>query len=119
MTQHLRVRLNIVTLKQYLEKKMIPRGLRLKKNPTFSMTPDCTTKWNSILSDCSLKLIQLMIANEQYKIGEINNKKIEKTKKTLDAYSTNSDFSDLQSKLNINLEEFEKNLMSIKKSKFA
>lgn len=62
--QHIRTTWNILTLEQYLEKKMVPRDLRLKKNPTFPVSEEFTSKWNEILTDCSLKLIQLLIMAE-------------------------------------------------------
>lgn len=56
------------TLEQYVEKSMIPRGLRIKKNPTFQADESFNKKWNDTLSDCSLKLIKLLIEHEYEKL---------------------------------------------------
>lgn len=115
MEQHLRMWWKVATLEHYAKKKMIPRGLRLKKNTTCTALSDFVTKWNEILTDCSLKLIQLLITNEQEKITEMNHKN-EETKNTLGAYSSNTQYGELQTILNKNLEQYENALMKTKKS---
>lgn len=56
---------------QYIAREMVPRGLRIKKNPTFQACEIFTTKWNQIPSDCALKLIHLLISYEQEKLTDI------------------------------------------------
>ncbi|OCT70285.1 hypothetical protein XELAEV_18037207mg [Xenopus laevis] len=52
----------IASFEKYLSLKMIPRGLRIKKYPTFLTNDDeCMDQWNKILSDCSLRLMALLI----------------------------------------------------------
>lgn len=115
--QYLKVMWNVVTLEQYLHKEMISRGLRMKKNPTFSATEDFTCKWNAILSNCSFKLIELILAAENDKITEIY-QKIEETTTIVESYSDDECFQDMQKKLMYNLELCEKDIMSLKKRKF-
>lgn len=59
------------TLKTYLDRQMIPRLLCIKKLPTTMYSKDFLSKWNSILSQCSLELIQLIIQFEESKLLEI------------------------------------------------
>lgn len=52
MHKELKVGWNHATLNTYLEKRMIPRGLLLKKNTTATYPPEFHTEWNDILSKC-------------------------------------------------------------------
>lgn len=49
------------SLKMYLEKNMIPRGLHLRKTPTTIYSDLFVAKWNDILSVCSLSLMELIV----------------------------------------------------------
>lgn len=53
------------TLKTYVEKSIIPRGLRMNKMPTSVQTDTFMVEWNSVLSDCSIKLMKLLIQQEE------------------------------------------------------
>lgn len=68
MSQQLRTCWNTTTLEQYLEKGMVPRGLRIKKNPLFQSTEEFQTQWNTILSECFPKLICSIITSEKEKL---------------------------------------------------
>lgn len=74
MSLQLRTWWNATTLEEYANKAMIPRGLRIKKNPTFQTTEDFTRRCNETLSECSLKLIKLLIEHEQAKLQTVSEK---------------------------------------------
>lgn len=72
MSQHLRTWWNVTTLEMFLVFHMIPRGLRIRKNPTFAAPDEFIQQWNDVLSDCLFKLIQLLISYEHKKLQEID-----------------------------------------------
>lgn len=57
-----KLELHCITLSDYWREELIPRGLRIKKFPSFvSENPDFKEKWEAILNKCSLDLILLLI----------------------------------------------------------
>lgn len=105
------------SLKMYIEKQMIPRGLRLKKIPTTSYSDAFITKWNDILSSCSLSLMDLIVTEEITKLQSLH-AEIEKTQTNLNVYTDTEDFSSLQEKMTNNIAKLESTIMNLKKSKF-
>lgn len=60
--KELKLSLHMTSLSDYWREKMIPRGLRIKKFPSFGF-PDMEFKhkWEAILNKCSLDLMLLLI----------------------------------------------------------
>lgn len=57
-----RLELHAITLSDYWREEIIPRGLRMKKFPTFGKDDaDFRRRWEAILNKCSLDLILLLI----------------------------------------------------------
>lgn len=106
------------TLKSYLERDMIPRGLRIKKYPTTTYSDEFKKAWNSILSRCSLDLIKLIVKHEEQKLTEVRASIIEVEKTANEKFSTQPDFTDLISKMNDNISKLEEIITNIKKKKY-
>lgn len=105
------------SLKKYVDKPMIPRGLRLKKTPTTMYTESFDTDWQIALSTCSITLMKLIISQEETKLqtleGEINNTRLE-----LDKYKDAEGFNMLNEKMTKNVDKLEQSIMQTKISKF-
>lgn len=62
MIKEMRLWWDISTLENYLKSGRIPRGLRIRKFPTFSdISRDFVEAWNNILSSCSAQLMELIV----------------------------------------------------------
>lgn len=58
----LKLQLHMTTLSDYWREKMIPRGLRIRKFPSFGADDgEFKNKWEAILNKCSLDLMLLLI----------------------------------------------------------
>lgn len=106
------------TLRSYVTKSMIPRGLRLKKAPTAKYTEEFTNKWNAILSDCSLKLMRLIIEQEELILKDIA-EEIQITVTSLTPFEGNGDLAGLKAAMESNLLKLEDMITETKKSKFS
>lgn len=71
MQKELRTWWDYTTLNSYLDKKFIPRGLRIKKIATTIYPEPFQNEWNSILTNCSVELIKLITQYEQKSLDEI------------------------------------------------
>lgn len=65
MRKEFKIWWDVTTLNAYIEKRMIPHGLRIKKVAAIPQTPEFTDKWNETLSECSHKLMLLIVQHEQ------------------------------------------------------
>lgn len=65
----------MTTLSDYWREKMIPRGLRMKKFPSFGFAdPEFKHKWEAILNKCSLDLMLLLIEEAKKQKLQTQNK---------------------------------------------
>lgn len=70
----LKLQLHMTTLSDYWRERMIPRGLRIKKFPSFGADDkEFRNKWEAILNKCSLDLMLLLI--EEAKKQQIQTQK--------------------------------------------
>lgn len=111
--KELRLWWDATTLKSYCVKNMIPRGHRLKKVLTAKYTDEFMEEWNKTLSECSLKLMGLIIQQEETQLKEIN----EEIKVTTDA--STSEYVILEKKTEESLQKLEESVMATKRSKFS
>lgn len=95
--KELKVWCDSTTLDNYVNKNMIPRGLRIKKTPTSTYNEDFTTKWNLILSDCSIKLMQLIISPENVVLNEVRSE-IKELQQNIMPYADTQAFIDMDTK---------------------
>ncbi|KAG8593608.1 hypothetical protein GDO81_000903 [Engystomops pustulosus] len=105
------------TLTSYLNRKMIPRGLRIKKMPTTIYSDLFLETWNQTLSDCSEKLMALIIQEEQNILANIK-LEMEDIKNQLNELSPTENLSNVEEEIKSNLTEMENSIMEIKKKKF-
>ncbi|OCT80155.1 hypothetical protein XELAEV_18026969mg [Xenopus laevis] len=94
----------IVSLEKYIQLKMTPRGLRIKKFPTsLSENSMFMSHWNQTLTDCSLKLMDLIVEEKDlmYKMLKVDIKSIREDISTFKYWSEIDWFNSiLQNKIN-------------------
>ncbi|XP_069609164.1 uncharacterized protein [Ranitomeya imitator] len=116
MINEMKVWWDFTTLDNYVQKDMIPRGLRIKKIPTTIYSQQFVDEWNMILSNCSTKLMQLIMKYEDIKLkniqSEINDIKTSLEKKDINKY--NEELKNIKTSL-LKSEDL---IMSRKKNKF-
>lgn len=105
------------TLKTYVEKAIIPRGLRINKAPTAPHPEMFMTTWNSILTDCSIKLMKLIIQHEEITITTVNSEIVELHEQIKEFENTVA-FQTLNEKINTNMQKLEDHITDMKKVKF-
>lgn len=64
---------------------MVPRGLRIKKIPTPLFDDTFVSKWNDILTDTSIRLMQLIVSYEEEALVKIQSD-IKETQASLQQY---------------------------------
>ncbi|OCT78630.1 hypothetical protein XELAEV_18029718mg [Xenopus laevis] len=80
MIKETRLWWDISTLENYLKSGRIPRGLRIRKFPTFTdVTRDFVESWNKILSTCSERLMELIVSfhSEKHKMIQSDIKELQ------------------------------------------
>lgn len=117
LTKEMRIWWDLSTLKNYAEKKMIPRGLRIKKFPSIVYTEDFKQKWQDILTTCSLNLIQLIISHEESMLVDIR-QKIITLQDSVKIHAEMELFNNLDGHMRENLNKLEKVITDIKHNKF-
>lgn len=108
---------DFTTLKKYVEFKMVPRGLRLKKIPTTIYNDSFLEKWNSILTTCSFKLIDLIISFEETELN-VTRDEIKVAQDNLKKLKIGEEYKTLDEKINKNIADLQKSITEMKKSKF-
>ncbi|OCT82232.1 hypothetical protein XELAEV_18024748mg [Xenopus laevis] len=108
----------VAEFKNYIKAKMVPRGLRLKKSPSFNLKKsggqEFLDKWNLILSDCSLNL---MIDENTKNITKIN-KQVQEEKRKLEEKKEDKQFSDLNDRIKSELTKIQQEIKTRKKKTF-
>lgn len=115
--KELRTWWDATTLKSYISKKMIPRGLRLKKFPTSNYSESFTTEWNDTLTDCSLKLMGLLVKQEDLMLNDLNIE-IQALEQLITTEHNKEEYTLLKEKMETNLRKLEDDVMNMKKVKF-
>lgn len=108
---------DLSTLRKYIDKEMIPRGLRLRKFPTTIYNEEFIKNWENTLTDCSCKLIKLIIHQEETILVEIRNE-IESAQAAVAVHSQLEAFNTLDTRIKENLSKLEKSITEIKQRKF-
>lgn len=99
-------------LEIYIRKNMIPHGLRICKTPKSAYGDDFMQQWNTILSDCSVKWMQLILTQESTICVEIKQLQID-----VAAYTHLKAFKDLDLKIKTNITKMESLIMETKQTK--
>lgn len=105
-------------LQRYQSAKMIPRGLRLKKQPTTTYEVDFHEEWNAKLSECSFMLMDMLIKREQRKLEELK-QEIEGKENDLRGAMTDTDFQSIARNIGEKVKKHEDSFVEIKQRKFS
>lgn len=105
------------TLQSYVDKAMVPRGLRIKKFPTFVYPDTFKKEWEGILSDCSLKLINLIIKHERDTLSQLQTE-ITTIKTSMQNQESTQDYKRLYAEMESNISKMEDQITVIKQRKF-
>lgn len=70
---------------------MIPRGLRIKKFPSFTYPETFKQQWENVLTECSQKLTKLIITHEQETLTQIQ-MDISTLQATADIHATSEEY---------------------------
>ncbi|XP_075119258.1 uncharacterized protein LOC142194142 [Leptodactylus fuscus] len=105
-------------LKTYHDKAMIPRGLRINKFSTTVFNEEFKSKWERILSQCSLDLMNLIIQEEEVRMKEYKTELI-KVKEDLVKFESSKTYLDLYPKIQAQMKDLEDNIIKTKKTKFV
>lgn len=107
---------DLTTLNKYVEKGMIPRGLRIKKIPTTIFSEVFTKEWNEILSSCSIKLMELIVKYEDEKLKNLS-VRLEDLDKDLSAFKSLKEYQEQIQRMEDVINKQEENISIIKRSK--
>lgn len=96
---------SIVNLSDYWREGRIPRGLRVKKFPSFGLEdPDFRSRWEGILNKCSLDLILLIIEHSKREKEETQ-KQLEEIKSQISTIKDDQKKLPFENKLKEDLEK--------------
>lgn len=111
--------LHCITLSDYWRKDMIPRGLRIKKFPSFgSDNTDFKDKWEAILNKCSLDLILLLITEAKIQKNNVQEEIQELKQKIADIQDSAQTKESFEQKLRVDIEKLSQTLRQLKLDKF-
>ncbi|XP_056387361.1 uncharacterized protein LOC130282757 [Hyla sarda] len=105
------------TLTTYLNKNMVPRGLRLKKRPVKVYSQTFLAKWDWALLDCSAKLMKYIVEEEETELADLQ-KEMENLKTSLTEFKTHQESPRLEEAVLEKLDNIESEIMDIKINKF-
>lgn len=106
------------SLSTYHQQKLIYRGLRINLTPhSFREDQLFIQNWQAILSECSGRLISLLLDFEQKRLQE-SGKQLEKELKEIQNFQTHSDFVGFEQKLQNNIINYNKEIKERKQSKY-
>lgn len=106
---------DFTTLKKYMEFKMVPRGLRLKKILKTIYNDEFLDKWNSILTECSFKLIESIISFEETELNHTRDE-IKVAQNNLKKLKIGEEYKTLDGKINKNIADLQKSMSEMKKN---
>ncbi|OCT97272.1 hypothetical protein XELAEV_18009496mg [Xenopus laevis] len=118
LTKELHIWWEIASLEKYVTSQMIPRGLCIKKFPSYMHRDEVfMISWNKILSDCSFRLMELMIEHKTkvHRDVKIELKMIEKD---IEQYKTQTRFDNIYESIKNNIKKLESDIMESKKKKY-
>ncbi|CAH2285965.1 Hypothetical predicted protein [Pelobates cultripes] len=108
----------LASLKHYIEQKLVPRGLRPDiLLPDKVKTEEQIAEWNSILLDCSARIMQFLTKLEQESLEKTNGELDSEIKK-IKIFDKDPNFTAMETKLQKNLENFKRNIRHKKHYKF-
>ncbi|KAM9320087.1 uncharacterized protein PAF06_004553 [Gastrophryne carolinensis] len=104
-------------LQEYIDKRVAPRGLRLRVFPQIGyITEDFKQKWEGALQECSLTLMTLLI-DQHNKHLKILDEQITKLVEDLGSYKKDDYFTKRDNSIKISIEKLNKELIELKEHK--
>lgn len=107
------------SIENYIKHKIVPRGLRISILPAQRIrTPNLMKKWEQEVTESSLRLMTLLLAEEQENL-EIKNKKLKETTELALTLKSDSEFIKLETDLQKNIDRFTTALKERKHKQFV
>lgn len=117
MAKEIKAFWDVNALTEYLALEQIPRGLRIKKFPTFEINDEeIKSEWTNTLSACSFKLMRIIISMKQKELDRVQNE-ISTIQKELADHQLKPFYAELDGQLNKKLDKLERSVISTKKDK--
>lgn len=101
-----------------MKNKLSPRGLRIKKVATSLQAAEYKEEWNSILTECSIKLMKLLVKQEDQHLKGIK-EEIRILQQSTNTHSAPEKFQRLNNKMQSNLKSLEDQIMFTKRIKIS
>ncbi|XP_053575567.1 TBC1 domain family member 5 homolog A-like [Bombina bombina] len=103
-------------LQKYLDKKQIPRGLRLFKSCSFKDNPEILNKWEEAMNECSHTFMKILISHRKTLVEQMT-KEIETIQTSLDKFKNSSLYDELNDMVLQKTDRYQKDLIGIKNRK--
>lgn len=118
LQKDVKLELNAITLSDYWRHGLIPRGLRIRKFPAYSMdNKEFTEKWEAILNKCSLDLMLLLIEESKKDRLKVQ-QEITEVRNQLESNAATEEKENLEVQLQEELLKFTDNVKKQKVDKF-
>ncbi|XP_063806246.1 uncharacterized protein LOC134984633 [Pseudophryne corroboree] len=109
--------LDTINMQKYIDRKIIPRGLRLSKPSIFHDNVEYQKRWDSTLDRCSLTLMGIVIDYRTEKLKIIESE-IGNLKEKLEPHSQSSEFKERDMAVTERVNKFEQTILETKCKKF-
>lgn len=117
MAKEIRAFWDVNTLTEYVSLKQIPRGLRIKKFPTFELTDDILkSEWTDALSNCSFQLMKIIVDFRQKDLDHLQGEMVN-VQKELAELQHMTLYAELDSQLTKRMDKLEREVIANKKDK--
>ncbi|XP_053555632.1 GATA zinc finger domain-containing protein 14-like [Bombina bombina] len=117
LIKELKNTIEIKYTQKYIDNNMVPRGLRLKKNCTFTLNEELSNEWFETLENASLGLMKIIIKSRNLFLKDIKSE-IDSHKNNLKSFENNIEFTNLQKDIFSNISKFKDNIIETKLSKY-
>lgn len=118
LNKEMKIWWDMVTLEKYLEKELIPQGLLINKEPSFTSTdPTFAERWNFILKRTSFDLMSLIILDHKSQLEKIENE-IVSIQEKLEPIKNIPEYKEQAKHIQQILAKNEKEIIDRKRSKF-
>ncbi|KAL7384683.1 hypothetical protein ABVT39_006705 [Epinephelus coioides] len=115
----LRNKWHAITLSEYIRKKMIPRGLRILKPPSFGKDNQTfVNAWNGVLNKCSFALMAITIQYLNEEESKLQNEVLKNEEHLESLAQANNDVLKEMEDIDMKLTEHENEIKDLKKEKF-
>ncbi|CAH2301617.1 Hypothetical predicted protein [Pelobates cultripes] len=115
LKQELKIKWEIATLQQYIIDNIIPKGLRLFKEPAFSIEDfELKERWYEAMEDCSFVFIDIIIECRKRQLTELDHE-IKEIQRILEPLLEDEDSQEKIMKISGSVDRLEEDIKKIKK----